>query len=310
MNAVFGATCTSNLGPEGESMTPLREKMAAALRHRNLAKTTQKSYIERVATYARYFWRSPAEMGNREVSEFLLHLAELGRAAATRAVYHAALRFLYVETLERPEVMAGIPRPRVSPPEPRRPLTREEVEALLEAAKSDPFTYTVVATLLATGLRVSEARLLQTDDIDRRSGMIHVRCGKGGKPRSVKLGDRHLRLLRRYWEVEGLEGQWLFPAQRLVAPGRVDPERRWAARPVSSDTVRSRLHALTRRAGLQRQVKPHDLRRTYATWLLEAGVDLRTVQVLLGHASPNTTARYTRVRPELIRRTPSPLDMS
>ncbi len=75
------------------------------------------------------------------------------------------------------------------------------------------------------------------------------------------------------------------------------------------DTVRTRIHRVTRRAGLQRTVTPHDLRRTYATWLLEAGVDLRTVQVLLGHASPNTTARYTRVRPELIRRTPSPLDM-
>ena len=290
-------------------MTPLREKMTEALIHRNLAKATQESYLRCVTIYARHFGCSPDKLGNPEVSAFLLHLADIGRAPATRVVYHAALRFLYLETLGRPEVMAGIPRPRVRSTEPRRPLTREEVAVLLDAAVSQPFTYTLVATLLATGLRISEACRLRTDDIDSRSGMIHVRRGKGGKPRSVNLGDRHLRLLRRYWVVEGLGGQWLFPAQRLVAPGKVDPEHRWATRPVSRDTVSSRLHALTRRAGLRRQVTPHDLRRTYATWLLEAGVDLRTVQVLLGHASPNTTTRYTHVRPELIRRTPSTLDM-
>jgi site-specific recombinase XerD len=136
-----------------------------------------------------------------------------------------------------------------------------------------------------------------------------VRRGKGAKARSVKLGDKHLRVLRRYWVVERAPATWLFPAQRLIAPGRVDPRQRWASHPASPDTMRSRLHQMTQRAGLQRRVTPHDLRRTYATWLLEAGVDLRTVQVLLGHASPNTTTRYTQVRPELIRRTPSPLEM-
>jgi integrase/recombinase XerD len=224
-------------------------------------------------------------------------------------VYHAALRYAYTETLERPEVMAAVPRPRVSKTAPRRPLTREEMKALFEAAASRPYTYTLIATLLATGLRLSEATHLRTEDIDSRSGMIHVRHGKGDKARSVKLGDRHLRLLRRYWKVEGLQGSWLFPAQRLVAPGLVAAKHRWAQHPVGPDTVRSRLHEVTRLAGLQRRVTPHDMRRTHATWLLEAGVDLRVVQVLLGHTSPNTTTRYTFVRPELIRRTPSTLDM-
>jgi integrase/recombinase XerD len=290
-------------------MTPLRQKMEADLRLRNLADSTQSQYLWCVAAYARHFGRSPDKLGADEVRAFLLHLVALGRASATRVVYHAALVFLYVQTLGRPEVMATVPRPRVRTTDPRRPLTREEVAALLEAAVPSPFTYTLVATLLATGLRVSEACRLQTDDIDSRSGMIHVRQGKGSKPRSVKLGDRHLRLLRRYWVVERPQGPWLFPAQRLVAPGVIDPEHRWAPRPVSTDVVRNRLDALTRRAGLQWRVKPHDLRRTYATWLLEAGVDLRTVQVLLGHASPETTARYTKVRPELIRSTPSTLEM-
>lgn len=297
------------LAPDGEHMTPLRQKMEADLRLRNLAPATRAQYIRHVARFAGHFGRSPDQLGAVEVRAFLLYLADLGLAAATLVVYHAALLFLYVETLGRPEVMATVPRPRVRPPQPRRPLTREEMAALLEAAASMPFVYTFIATLLATGLRVSEARHLQPADIDSRSGLIHVRHGKGGKPRSVKLGAKHLRLLRRYWVVVRPVRSWLFPAQRLIAPGQVDPHRRWADRPVSSDTVRSRLNKVTRLAGLQRRVTPHDLRRTYATWLLEAGVDLRTVQVLLGHASPETTARYTSVRPDLIRRTPSPLEM-
>jgi integrase/recombinase XerD len=308
MHAGVGAN-QSKPGPDGESMTPLRQKMESNLRLRNLAANTRYMYILCVAVFARYFGRSPDTLGADEVRAFLLHLVDLGRAPATRVVYHAALRFLYVETLGRPEVMATVPRPRVRSTDPRRPLTREEVAALLKAARSSPFTYTLVATLLATGLRVSDTCHLRTDDIDRRSGMIHVRQGKGSKPRSVKLGDLHLRLLRRYWVVERPKGPWLFPAQRLIAPGVVDPEHRWAERPVSPAVVRGRLDALVRRAGLQRSVKPHDLRRTYATWLLEAGVDLRTVQVLLGHASPETAARYTKVRPELIRSTPSTLEM-
>ena len=228
---------------------------------------------------------------------------------ATSVVHHAALRFLYVESLGRPEVMATVPRPRVRTVSARLPLVREEVHALLEACRVSPFTYTFVSTLLATGLRVSEACSLQPRDIDVRAGLLHVRSGKGGKPRSVQLGDKHLRLLRRYWVVERPGRDWLFPAQRLAGPGRVDPCQRWADHPVSRETMGDRIRVLARRAGLQRKVTAHDLRRTYATWLMEAGVDLRTVQVLLGHASPETTARYTQVRPERIRRTPSPLDM-
>ncbi len=290
-------------------MTPLRQKMQDDLRLRNLATTTQREYVRCVTAFARHFWRSPAHLGADEARAYLLHLERLGRAPATRVVYHAALRFLYVETLGRPEVMATVPRPRVRPPQPRLPLVLAEVTALRSAAASSPFTFTVISTLLETGLRVSEVCCLRPGDIDTQAGLLHVRHGKGAKRRSVKLGERYLRLLRRYWVVERPGHEWLFPAQRLVAPGMIDPRHRWASRPVSPDSVRTRLHRTARLAGLARRVTPHDLRRTYATWLLEAGVDLRTVQVLLGHASPETTARYTRVRPELIRRTPTPLDM-
>jgi len=292
-------------------MTPLKQKMEADLRLRNLSSGTRDHYLRCVARYARYFGCSPSQLGTAEVRAFLLHLAALGRAPATQVVYHAALRFLYTETLGRPEVMATVPRPRVPYRPPRRPLVKAEARALLDAAAEAgrPFDYTVIATLLATGLRVSEACHLRPADIDSRAGLVHVRCGKGGKARSVQLGDRLLRLLRRYWVVERPGRQWLFPAQRLVAPGQVDPHRRWASHPISTDTVRDRLRRLARSAGLDRGVTPHDLRRTYATWLLEAGENLRVVQVLLGHASPETTAIYTRVGPELIRRVPSPLQV-
>jgi integrase len=290
-------------------MTPLRRKVEKDLRLRNLAASTQEAYLAIITRFAARFGRSPDLLGTEEVQQWLLQLAEQGLAPATRVVHHAALTFLYGKTLDRPDVMAAVPRPRVPRPPPGVPLTRQEVDVLLSAMTDDPLLYTFISTLLATGLRISEARQLRVDDIDSRSGFIHVRRGKGGKRRSVNLGDRHVRLLRRYWVVERPPGPWLFPAQRLVAPGRVDTRRRWANRPISDDTVRDRLHAARRRAGLHRRVTPHDLRRTHATWLLEAGVDLRIVQVLLGHASPDTTARYAQVTPEVIRRTPSPLDM-
>ena len=290
-------------------MTPLRQKMLGNLRLRNLAPTTSKAYVQCVSVFARHFGRSPDTLGTEEVRAFLLHLDSIGRAPATRVIYHAALCFLYSDTLGRPEVMATVPRPRVCTPPPRPSLSKPDVRALLRASAHDPFLYTFVATLLATGLRLAEASNLQTSDIDSRAMLIHVRRGKGAKPRSVRLGDKHLRLLRRYWRAEGIAGRWLFPAQRIVMPGLIDPVLRWADHPVNPNTIRGRIHSASARAGLRRRVTPHDLRRTYATWLLEADVDLRTVQELLGHATPKTTARYTQVRPELIRRTPSPYEM-
>jgi integrase/recombinase XerD len=289
-------------------MTPLRAKVEADLRLRNLALGTQRLYIRNIACFAAWFGRSPDRLGTVEVRAWLLHLAERGLAPATLVTHHAALLFLYVQSLGRPEVMATIPRPRVPRTPPGVPLTREEVAPLLAAAR-DPQLYTFLATLLDAGLRVSEACHLQVGDIDSLAGLLHVRRGKGARPRAVRLGDRHLRLLRRYWAVARPPGPWLFPARRMVAPGRFDLRNPWADKPVTPDSVRDRLHRAALRAGLARRVTPHDLRRTYATWLLEAGTDLAVVQVLLGHASPDTTSRYAQVRPDLIRRTPSPLDM-
>ena len=290
-------------------MTRLRLKMDEDLRLRNLAVGTRKHYLAAVARYARFYGCSPDRLDTSHVRGFLLHLDALGRAPATRIVYWAALLFFYTHTLGRPEVMATIPRPRSRPTPPRIPLTQQQARPLLHAAQRDPGTHALLATLLACGLRISEATHLRIQDLDSTAGLLYVRRGKGHKPRALGLRDDLLALLRRYWAAERPGHTWLFPAQRLIAPGRVHPTRRWADRPVDADTVRARLHAITRRAGLTRRVTPHDLRVTYASWLAAAGVDLRTIQVLLGHASPTTTARYVHVRPDLLRAVPSTLAM-
>ncbi len=287
-------------------MTRLRCKMLEDMQLRNLSPATAEAYVRCVASFARYFNLAPDRLATEHVRAFLLHLATLGRAPATRVVYHAALTFLYGHTLDQADVMASVPRPKVTGQKPGRSLTRPEAKALLDALASRPFDYTFFALMLATGLRISEATALTVHDIDRRAGLLHVRHGKGDKARSVMLSPRTLRLLERYWVVIRPCGPHLFPAQRLRAPGCVDLRNRWADHPVSIDTMSDRLRAI--QPADRPRVVSHDLRRTFATWLMENGTDLRLVQVLLGHASPQTTARYTLVKPDLIARTASPFD--
>jgi integrase len=290
-------------------MTPLESKMAADMRLRSLSERTRDTYLRFVGIFAKHHGRCPSDLGAEEVRAFLLHLDALGRTTSTRNVYWSALRFLYVETLGRPDVFATIPRARLRRRKDPVALTKQEVGRLLSALAAEPFDFTFFATMLATGLRIAETCQLRTDDIDADSGLIRVRRGKGGAPRTVMLSDKHLRLLRRYWKVVRPPGPWLFPAQRQVGPGRIDPNDRFADHAVHTDTMSARFRAHVRGLGFSRRVTPHDLRRTFSTWLLEDGVDLRTLQVLLGHQSPTTTARYAAVNPALIRRTPSGLDL-
>jgi integrase/recombinase XerD len=288
-------------------MTPLRAKMMADIRLRGLSEGTTASYVRCVHCFAEHFHVSPARMGTEEVRSFLLHLRDIGRAPATVKVYWFALLFLYTVTLGRPQVFDDIPRPRVPAPAPRVALHRDEIRTLLEHAPSE-FDRCLFATLYAAGLRISEATALTVRDIDAGAGLLHVRRGKGDKPRSVRLSQGLLDLLRDHWRLHRPPGPWIFPAQRLVRPGIVDPVHRWADHPISTDSARNHLVLAVRRAGLRRHTTLHHLRHAYATHLLEEGVDLRVIQVLLGHASPVTTARYAAVSPELIRSTPCPLE--
>ncbi len=288
-------------------MTPLREKMIEDMRLRGLSEGTSGLYLLLVRKFAEHHGQSPARLGAPEVRAFLLHLRGLGRARGTVAVYWAALQFLYGTVLGRREVMAEVPRPRVKQREPGPALTKAEVRALLDAA-CKPFDRTLLTLIYATGLRSGEAAVLQVGDIDTRAELLHVRHGKGDKRRSVRLTPALLQLLRDHWRHYRPPQPWLFPRTRWLTPWVRDPDQPFQDCPMAGSHVGYRFLGVRQRANLKRHVTLHDLRRAHATHLLEAGVDLRTIQVLLGHSSPSTTARYTPVSAELLRTAPCLLE--
>ncbi len=174
-------------------MTPLRKRMEEDMRLRKLSERTREQYINCVAVYARHYGASPEHLGEDEVRGFLLLMTEMGRKAWTLVVYHAALRFLYLFTLLRSDVMEGVPRPRVPRAPVRRPLTRDEVRTLPDAAEPKPYIHAFLVTALATGLRLNELCNLRVEDIDADSGTIHVRKGKGDQQRWDRTAAFRLR---------------------------------------------------------------------------------------------------------------------
>jgi site-specific recombinase XerD len=278
------------------AMGMLRDKMRDDLRLKGYSETTRSMYLGCAQRFAGHYERSPAVMGEQEVRDFLLHIVkEKGVGAAGQAMHVAALKFLYRVTLRRPEEVDKIPFPRV----PKRLpdiLTGSEVEHLLGCVTS--VKYRAVCSLTyAAGLRISEACSLRPADIDSARGLIHVREGKGRKARDVTLSKRLLQQLREYWQITRPQGEWLFPSAR--SPQNHVPGR----------TVRTALYRAAKAARIRRKVSPHLLRHTFATHLLESGVDLRTIQLLLGHSSVHSTERYARVQAEYLRRIKSPFDL-
>lgn len=284
-------------------MTDVRQTMREYLQLRGLGERSVHQYLICASVFLRYHDHgSPDALSSDAVRRFLLHLTKLGRSSSTRSVYYAALKYLFA-SLGRPEVLHDIPRPRVRTQRPGRALTRVEAQDLLDLLAPRPFDYAFFALMLATGLRISEATALQVHDIDRRAGLLHVRRGKGNKPRSVMLSARTLQMLERYWREVRPRAPFLFPARHS---GRGGHQGQWADRAISAGSMAK--HLKLRQGDVPRRVLSHDLRRTFATWLIEDGYDLRLVQVLLGHASPETTARYTRVHSDVIARMRSPFD--
>ena len=275
-------------------MAQLRDQMIEDLRLRGYARATCKHYVDCARAFAAYHRRPPQQMGELEVREFLMHLAEVRHASpALRKLHVAGIKFLYEVTLRRPEVVAAIPWPKVVHGLPRI-LSGSEVLALLEGIESVKYRAIVMATY-GCGLRISEVCCLKTEDIDSQRMVIRV-DGKGGQQRYVQLPERVLFLLRRYWVAEHPKRPWLFPGEQ---PGCC----------VSASAVRYHLHASARRAGLTKRVTPHVLRHSFATHLLELGTDVRVIQMLLGHRSIRTTVRYTRVTNRLVSSTKSPVDV-
>jgi integrase/recombinase XerD len=260
-------------------MSALRQRMIDAMRVRNYAARTISSYIHNVSKFARYFGKSPALLGPREIHRYLLHLTEEGQARKTIAQNVCALRFLYNIVLERSWKIGTIPYPRREKHLPVV-LSREEVRTFLDALSSLK-ARTFVLALYATGLRASEGTKLLPSDIDSKRMVVRVCQGKGRKDRYVPLPEPLLRELRNYWRATH-PGTWLFEGSKPGTRLSVSTAEKWCLQ--------------TRwKAGTSKRVTPHTFRHSFATHLLESGTDLPTIQILLGHTSLRTTSRYLHV---------------
>lgn len=275
-------------------MGQLREKMKADLKLRRYKPGTIEGYLLCAKKFAAYHRRPPAEMGEEEVRKYLLHLVdERHIGPAGHKMHVASLKFLYGITLDRPEVAVRVPWPKVPVKLPDI-LDGSEVEEVLGAIDSIKHR-AIVMTAYGAGLRISEACSLRTGDIDSKRGVIHVRDGKRGRDRFVMLAARLLACLREYWRTARPTGPELFPGG--TKGGVVSPK-----------SVGQALHKAVAKTKIKKRVTPHLMRHCFATHLLEGGTDIRTIQVLLGHGSIRSTARYTQVSTKHIARTQSPLD--
>jgi site-specific recombinase XerD len=269
--------------------------MVTDLKVRFYAPGTQENYVRCAHAFAAHYMRSPAELGYKEVLGYLAHLVEVRAASPwTLKMHVAALKFLYTHTLGRPEVVVRIAWPRVPRKLPTI-LSGTEVERLLGVIESPKYR-ALFMTTYGAGLRISEACALEISDIDSQRGMIRVRDGKRSRDRYVMLSARLLETLRAYWKAARPAGPCLFPGER--------PDRG-----VSPSAARVVLRSAVAVTGITKPVTPHILRHSFATHLLETGTDIRVIQVLLGHGSIRTTARYASVSRRLVASVKSPLDL-
>jgi integrase/recombinase XerD len=278
-------------------VTHLRRIMLEELQRRNYAQTTVKAYVRIVEEFARYFHRPPDKLGPQHLRQYQAYLFQERKLDAGTVQQHvAALRFFYVKTLRRRYLPDDIPRPKRARKLPVI-LSPEEVAQLIDAA-SNLFHRTMLMTLYATGVRRAELCRLQVSDIDSKRMMVHIRCGKGGHDRDVPLSATLLETLRVYW-------RWMKPKTYLF-PGTM---KNWRADvPVTTKVPWEACREAATRAGITKRLAPHTLRHCFATHLLEAGADLRTIQVLLGHRKLEHTLIYLHLSQRHLTAVPNPLD--
>lgn len=268
------------------------ELMISGLRLRRRAERTIKDYAEAVRRFLRFHGGRPvAELGEREVRAYFEHLVvTVGASPHVQKMALAALRCLY-GTLQRSHEVARIPWPRIVEKAPVL-LDQGEVPRLIAAA-DDPVVRAAMLVSYGSGLRLSEVCHLKVSDVDSTRGVLNVRSGKGGKYRSTVLSPELLRALRAYWREVRPPGPWLFPGRRHPC--------------VERQVLQAGFKRALTASGLPRKVTFHSLRHAFATHLLEAGVDLRVIQSMLGHQSIRTTVRYTQVRADTLRAVPDTL---
>ena len=276
-------------------MTPLRRRMTEDMQVRNFSPHTQNSYVQQVSLFARHFSRSPEVLGPEEIRSYQVYLTN-ERKLATSSILIAvsALRFLYKVTLHRDWCLEDVI------PAPKKPqklpivLSPEEVLHFLSCVQS--FKHRTILTICyAAGLRISEAVRLKAADIDSERMVIRVEQGKCQKDRYVMLSPKLLEILRAWWPVHKPK-QWLFPGDRVDSC-------------ISSDAVELACQKAHQRCGIAKPITPHSLRHGFATHLLESGTDVRTIQLLMGHRSLATTARYLRIATNKVCSTASPFDL-
>lgn len=259
----------------------LRTRLIEDLRIRNYSPRTVEIYVRCVAVFAKYFGRSPEQLNQEDIREYQRYLVE--EKKASWAFFNqsvCALRFFYSKTLNKDWPVEHIPFPKQ---EKRLPEVLSVGEAAKVLSKVRGLMHrTILQTMYGAGLRLTEAVNLQRGSIDSARMVIRVRQGKGRKDRYVTLSPMLLETLRSYYRARRPKGQWLFP-------------NRSGKYPIHKTAVQRACREAARVAGLSKRVTTHTLRHSFATSLLEAGVDLRTIQILLGHGSLNTTARYLHI---------------
>lgn len=273
-------------------ISPLRRRMIEDMSVRNFAAKTQSDYIRAVKKLADFLGHSPARATPEDLRRFQLHLSEDGVRPPTMNSTVTALRFFFKATLDRPETtryLTFVHQPRKIPVV----LSEEEVERLLEAAPGVKYK-AMLSLAYGAGLRISEVVSLRVSDIHSKRQVLRIEHGKGSKDRHAMLSPVLLDLLRDWWRIARPRG-WLFPGR--------DP-----VNPLSTRQLRRVFQDAATAAEIDKKASPHSLRHSFATHLLEQGVDIRVIQVLLGHAKLETTARYAQVATNTLRTVTSPLD--
>jgi integrase/recombinase XerD len=278
-------------------VTQLRKMMLEELQRRNYSQTTVTSYVKIVAAFAKHFDRPPDQMGPEQIRAYQVYLINERKLNARTVGHHtAALRFFYCKTLKRAYPIEEVPYPKA----PRRLptiLTQKEAVRLIDAA-SNLFHRAMLMTVYSTGMRRAEMCQLKVEDIDSDRMLIHIRQGKGRRDRDVPLSPKLLETLRQYW-------LWMKPKTYLF-PGTVNGSR--ADKPITPKMLWEACREAAQRAGITKAVRPHLLRHSFATHLLEGGADLPTLQALLGHADLKPTSIYLHLSERHLRAAGTPLD--